>query len=300
MRNHKNTGILQAFMAFSLGGSTVVAAKLLTGRIPLFLCCFLSMATGLLILIPLQLKEWQVLKSLTKKEIGNIFLQGFSGMLLFRVFTILGLQYTSAASAGLITSSGPAVMALLSMFFLKEKPGNNKILALVLTILSLILINTSSGESIRFSYRGNGLILLAVLCECGMTLIRKSHGRSIPALTNTTVLVLACLLISFPMALWELSIFPLSMLAPRDWIVLLYYGLFPTAAGYLLWASGVMKIPGSMAGVTMAAAPLSALVLSVLILKERLQIRHWISGILVVAALLLGNRESGTLKKRLL
>ena len=47
----------------------------------------------------------------------------FAGQFVFTVLVLLGLRYTSAIEAGLITSSSPGMMAIVAYLLFKEKPG---------------------------------------------------------------------------------------------------------------------------------------------------------------------------------
>ena len=52
------------------------------------------------------------------------------------------------------------------------------------------------------------------------------------------------------------------------WLTVAYYGVFITVFAYLFWFAGITKVPASTAGIFTAVMPVSALVLSALVLAE--------------------------------
>ena len=55
----------------------------------------------------------------------------------------------------------------------------------------------------------------------------------------------------------------------------MYYGL-GTVGAYLLWYQGVSKVPASTAGVFSGVQPVSAVVLSIILLKEPILWSYWV------------------------
>ncbi len=107
----------------ALAGSTVVAGKLLSARVPVFLSVELTLLAALAAILPAQLTRRHELRQLGLRELGYMALQACFGIVLFRVLTLYGLRLTSAISAGVITSAAPAVMAVLAAVLLGERPG---------------------------------------------------------------------------------------------------------------------------------------------------------------------------------
>lgn len=58
--------------------------------------------------------------------------QAFTGGFLFNYFFYWGVEYTTATSAGIISSSLPAILAIFAYYFLGEKLSYRKILAIFL------------------------------------------------------------------------------------------------------------------------------------------------------------------------
>jgi len=65
-------------------------------------------------------------------------------------------------------------------------------------------------------------------------------------------------------------------------------GGFATALAYVCWGDAALKISAGQTGIITACMPLSAMILSVLILKEKLHWYHLAGVIMVLGALALG------------
>jgi drug/metabolite transporter (DMT)-like permease len=65
-----------------------------------------------------------------------------------------------------------------------------------------------------------------------------------------------------------------------------YYGL-GTVGAYILWYQGVSKVPASTAGVFTGVQPVSAVVLSIILLKEPMVWSYWVGIASVLSAIVL-------------
>jgi drug/metabolite transporter (DMT)-like permease len=292
-RKSELLGLGQVILAMMFAGSSIVVGKILAVRVPVFLSAELSLVAAFAALLPLQLARRQELLRLTAREIKFMFLQALFGIVLFRVFTLYGLRFTSAVHAGIITSASPAVMAVFAALFLKEHLSWRRGFGIVLVIAGLCTINLyglkmSSGIGFLL---GNLLVGAAVACEALLTIFRKSAGARTGSITNTTVLVALSLLLLAPFALLDLRAFRLAGIDSLGWLSLLYYGAVATVIAYILWGAGALRIPANQTGLATAVMPISAVVLSTLILKEELSWIHVAGCIAVVAGIVCGSTK---------
>lgn len=283
---------LQMAGGMSLAGSSVVAGKLIAHRFPIFLSMGISLLLAVAVLIPLSLRHWPAIRSLRPRNLAILFLQALSGTVLFRIFLLNGLKYASAASAGLMTSTGPAVVGLLSFLFLRERLRWNKIAGILCAVIGILIINTH-GFSMKPqdiagpSWLGFLLIFGAVVGEALFTVLQKKSTQPLPPLATTTMISLFSLICFLPLSFREAVRFDFSTLGLRDMLPLIYYGVMVTAVAFILWFSGLEGTPASTAGVFFGFMPVSGLFLSCLVLKEKLEPAHLLSLGFVLAGILL-------------
>src|SRR6185295_5831522 len=157
-------------LSMSLVGSYVALSKPLAAAIPVFMLQWLRKPADER---PMTLR--------TKKL---LFLESFLGNFLFSICMLFGVSLTSAVSAGVIMAAIPAVVALLSWAFLRERIGPRIWAAVACAGLGIALLGlaqpvgtgqasgNASGIAGRSSnWLGNLLVFGAVLCEASYAVI---------------------------------------------------------------------------------------------------------------------------------
>ncbi len=87
-----------------------------------------------------------------------------------------------------------------------------------------------------------------------------------------------------PLAIFEARAFDFSRATLADWIPVVYYGIVVTVVAFILWFRGLAKVPANTAAVFTGVWPVSAVLLSYIILKEQFVVSH----LLGIACVLLG------------
>jgi drug/metabolite transporter (DMT)-like permease len=283
---------LSLALAMLIVGSSVVAGKLLTVELPVFLASTLRFLLAALLLVPLLWRNEGGLPRLSRRSWLMLGLQALCGSFLFTVFTLYGLRLTSAASAALITSTAPAFIGLLGWILLREKPRAAAWAGLALAMLGIGLINLPEvGESPNALFSGDALLgnlmlLAAVIFEAFFLLLRKFVREPVSSLAGSTVLTLYGLLFFAPVGLVEALSFDFGSASVTSWAAVGYYGVFITAVAYLFWLAGIVRVPASRAAPFTALMPVSGMLLAWLFLGETLAWRHWAGLTCVCLALL--------------
>src|SRR5262245_54281386 len=128
-------GIFFLILAQIMVGFNLVFSKFLVASFPLLLMLVLRFGLAALILFPLHWLSGAGKRSLrsyfaelNKKDWIFIFAQALTAGILFNSLMLLGLSYTDANIAGIITAALPAIIALMSWLFLNEKISTKTIL----------------------------------------------------------------------------------------------------------------------------------------------------------------------------
>lgn len=278
---------VQLSMAMFFAGSTVVAGKYMLD-IPIFISQTISLIFALLVIFPLAyFKEGRLGKpSITKKDWALLFLQGLTGIFLFRIFILLGLRLTNAIESGIIMSTTPAILALFSFLFLREKISKRVLIGILISVLGIILINTN-GTHLRIenslaALLGNFFVLCAVIGEVLFTVFRKRQTFNTHPLTTTAYVILFAFLLFLPVGIYESFHFNWLLLKPLDLLPMFYYGAFCSAIGYTCWFSGLSKIDVSVAAGFSGVMPISSVTLSVVFLGEQFTWQHLLGMLLTL------------------
>ncbi|MDX8362130.1 DMT family transporter [Cytobacillus sp. IB215316] len=281
------------FLAMAIVGSSVVFGKLIISSFPVFLASELRFIVATIILVPFLLLQEKQFPSIRLKDLFILFLQAFTGVFLFNIFMLYGLKYTTAIEAGIITSTLPAVIGLISFLFLKERLSRTKGLGIMFGVLGVLLINLIDGELGTInSLLGNLLIFGAVLGETLFITMGKSVSNRFTPLTISTLMSIFGLIMFLPFAIYEAKEFDFSSVGIMDWMNILYFGIVVTVLAFLLMYQGLSKVPASSAGVLTSVIPFSSVILSFLILKEELLVSHLFGMLFVLLAIFFISKDS--------
>ncbi len=266
----------------ALVGCYVALSKPLVAALPVFLLAWLRFGIGALAM-PHWLKRPESEAPMNGQTRKLVFLESFLGNFLFSICMLYGVSMTSAVSAGVIMASIPAVVALLSWAFLRERIGLRVWAAVACAALGISLLSLANTEqSIEYirgpsndlannnHWMGNLLVFGAVICEAAYAVIGKKltgvlGPKRIASLINIWGFVLMT-----PLGLYLARDFNFGTVAPGIWLLLLFYALAASVWTVWLWMTGLQSVPAAKAGVFTVMLPISAALTGVLVLGERL------------------------------
>ena len=285
-------------LAMSIAGSAVVAGKLLVGSLPVFLAAELGLGAGLLVMLPMLWLRKEG-GALDRRTHATLALQALCGIALYRVFTFEGLRFTSAASAGLMSSAAPAVIGLLAWGLLRERPPLRRIGGIACVSLGLVAINISPflaehglaghaatghvADAVWRSLLGNGLVLAAVLGEAAFSVLSKARCCAMSPLRRTTLVSLYAFAMLLPVALFDAQHYEFSEISSMALWCIAYYGVAVSYLSYVFWFKGIALVPATAAAAFTGLVPLSGVALSWLILGEQILWTH-LAGLACVSA----------------
>lgn len=277
-------------LAMIIVGSSVVFGKIITYSFPVFLASGLRFAIASAVMLPLLLKYEKNLFHISGKDFWNLLAMAFCGQFVFTVLMLLGLRYTSAVEAGIITSTSPAMMAMVSYIFFREKPGICRIMAIGMVVAGVVIVNgfvdfkTFSISTRHIS--GNVLMIGAVMGEACFLLMRKRISSDISNLALTGYLCFLGFILFLPLSVFQAISFDFSSVGSGAWGAMMYFGAVFTVLAYIFWFQGVSKVSGSTAGMFTSIMPVSAVLLSCFFLNENFTLYHALGGALILFALL--------------
>ena len=264
-------------LSMTLVGTYVALSKPLVAAFPVLLLAWLRFGIAALAM-PHWLKRPADEPPMTRRTRGLVFLESFLGNFLSSVCMLFGVSMTSAVSAGVIMASIPAVVAVASWIFLRERIGWRIGLAIGCAAAGIGLLALSPAHASAptdaprsaMPWLGNLLVFCAVLCEAAYAVIGKSlTGRlgpkRISSLTNLWGFVL-----STPFGLWFALKFDFAAVGAGTWGLLVLYALAASIWTVWLWMTGLKHVPAAQAGVFSVMLPVSAALVGVLVLGESL------------------------------
>ncbi|RYF29845.1 MAG: DMT family transporter [Comamonadaceae bacterium] len=259
----------------SLVGSYVALSKPLVAVIPVFLLAWLRFGIG-----GLAMAHWLRKPAdeapMTPRTRRLVFLESFLGNFLFSICMLYGVSMTSAVSAGVIMAAIPAVVALMSWAFLKERIGVKTWAAVACAALGIGLLalarpaHGAAEGSAGMHWLGNLLVFGAVICEASYAVIGKKLTGALGPRRITSLINLWGFALVTPFGLYQALSFDFSAVTGGIWMLLVFYALAASIWTVWLWMTGLKVVPASQGGVFTVMLPVSAALVGVLVLGEKL------------------------------
>ncbi|MBC7918792.1 MAG: DMT family transporter [Rhodoferax sp.] len=277
---------LQAYgclaLSMSLVGSYVALSKPLVAALPVLLLAWLRFGIGGAAML-----HW-LKKPSNEPPMGSatkrlVFLESLLGNFLFSICMLYGVSMTSAVSAGVIMSTIPAVVAVLSWVFLRERITLRVACAIVFGASGIAILALSKGElpaqstsapeaglASNRQWLGNLLVFAAVVCEAAYAVIGKKLTDALSPKRITALINLWGFVLMTPLGLYAAWSFNFSGVGPGSWTLLVFYALAASVWTVWLWMTGLKTVPAAQAGVFTVMLPVAAALVGVLVLGETL------------------------------
>ena len=296
---------LMLALSMALVGSYVALSKPLAVAFPVFLLAWLRFWIGGVTMLP-WLRRPVGEAPISRETHRLLFLESLFGNFLFTLCMLYGMRLTSAVSAGVILASIPAVVALMGWLLLGERITRRVWAGIACAGVGIGLLALSKSEQSIQSLKGlepnsieksalwgNLLIFGAVVCEAlyaviGKKLTDKLSPRRISALIN-----LWGLLLTTPLGLYWALQFDFHAITPGLWGLLGFYSIAASVGTVWLWMSGLRTVPAARAGVFTVMLPITAALVGVVAMGERLSGIQILAFAIALAGVVLATLPSG-------
>lgn len=277
-------------LASILAGASVVATRAVIEEVPPLSLAVLRFGQGGLILT-LCLGVWA--SGMFRLRRQDIPFLALLGLLLYAIFPFAfnaGLRWTEASRGSLMLATAPVWTAILAHAAGREQLSRRQWVGLVLSMVGVGIAVASRGldwQGERLAFAGDGLILLAAICGAAYSVLVKRAFIHYSALTITAYGMLFGTVILLPAALLEGL--PSVRLGGQPLVLVLFLGILGGALMWWLFAYALGKMTPSQVIVYINLNPLTAMILAVILLGERLTAPVLVGFIVVLSGVLLVN-----------
>ncbi len=201
---------------------------------------------------------------------------GFNWILLFEAY-----KYTTVSVATLSYYFAPVIVTIACPVLFKEKMTAKQWICFVMSTLGIILI-TGLGDLSTGNNHFLGIAFgLGAACLYAAVVLLNKFIKKVEGIHRTFLQFLAAILVLVPYVGCTGGI-TLSGLHVTGWVCLLIVGVVHTGVTYCLYFSSLKELPGQKAAVLSYIDPLTAVLVSVLILGESMSIMQVTGGILIL------------------
>ena len=277
--------------AFFWGG-TFVAGRMVAQQMGPYSASFMRFAAASLMLLAV---VWRVENKLPRpgaNDLLPLILMGMTGVFAYNICFFKGLQTIAAGRAALIVANNPVVIAFFSAILFKERLTVYRGAGIALSITGAMVV-ISGGNPVAALSGGVGAgelwILGCVASWATYSLIGKT------AVAHLSPLVSVCYSSIVGTAALAVPAFNEGLLGLAgdfglvEWGGLMYLSLFGTVMALTWYIDGIKRIGPTKASVFINFVPVSAVVLSFLILREPLTASLVLGLVLVSSGVYLTN-----------
>ncbi len=258
---------------------------------PVTLALLRCVIAAVILIIFWKIKEPKT--KVNKKHIPRLVISGIIGVVLYFIFEINGVKYTSPAVAAIILASVPIISLITQRIAVRESITLFKVLGVVLSLAGVALvIGIGKGDI------GSGGKLIGYLCMLGAAVSWVAFNYvTFPLYKDYSPLAITALqMVAGAVALipiFFVSGESLPELNPTVVINVLFLAVFCSATGILLYMYAFKSLGIVTSTLYINIQPFITVIASMIILKEFLTPNQIIGAVMIIAAVYLS-----TYKKR--
>ena len=247
-----------------------------SGELALYRALMAAALIGIFLLVTRQKIPFAAIK----KEIPLLLLSGmamgFNWILLFQAY-----KYTTVSVATLSYYFAPVIVTILCPIIFRERLTKKQIICFVMSTLGLVLI-TGIGDLTGANSHLTGILFgLGAASLYATVIMLNKFIKNVEGIHRTFLQFLAAIVVLVPYVTLT-SGFNLGVMDGAGWLCLLVVGFIHTGITYCLYFSSLKDIPGQKAAILSYIDPLIAVIISVTILGESMNLVQIVGGALIL------------------
>jgi drug/metabolite transporter (DMT)-like permease len=270
-------------------GGTFIATRIAAQTFEPFMGASIRYIIACIFLLPLAWKTNRDFLLVNKKQLFQLCLLGFSGIFAYNFFFFKGLKLVPASHGALLVALNPMMVMLFSAWKYGEKIKKIRIIGMLISLLGVVVV-ISRGHPLELfsSFQWGDAFMLgcpvtwAVYTIAGKEALKTTtpiQASAWAALSGCIMLLLFAGTETYP-----------DFVPGKVWIALSYLGIIGTVLAFVWYYEGVVKLGVTRTAVFNNLVPVFALILSVFILREQVQMYTYIGAALVIGGVVIINR----------
>ncbi|MGQ3891352.1 DMT family transporter [Legionella sp. CNM-4043-24] len=218
----------------------------------------------------------------------QLLLIGVAGIGIYNICLNVGEMTVSAGVASFVIGMMPVITILLSVIFLKERPGILVWLGVTISVIGLFMLMSAESTEGLFS-RGVVLIFISALMGSFYTLMQRPYLREYhPIVVTAWVLWGGTLFLSWFLPGLSREITHAGLAANAAAI---YMGVFPGALAYIAWSQVLNHMPASEASLYLYGMPVLSTIMGYALLSEQPALFSLVGGFLTLLGAMIATRK---------
>lgn len=295
---HKREWYLQgvglALLAVVLWSGNYIIARGLNKVVPPISLAFFRWLFATVLLLPIAFRVVVRQRHLFRSHWRHLCITALTGVSIFNTLIYIAGQYTTATNLALIgTTAAPLFVLILSVFFLKNKPGVWQLTGAFICLAGiLVLLTRGRWENLlafRFSV-GDLWVLGAALAFAIYTLLVRRKPPELSARAYLFAVFLLGTLFLLPAWLWEQSRVPSFAWNGTIFSIFLYLGLGTSVISFLAWNGAIHRMGPTRTALFGNLIPVFSTIEAALILHEPFTWITLVSMAVILLGIVVANR----------
>ena len=245
------------------------------------IACFRGIIGAAFLLAVVLLGRKKMSGTAIRKNLPVLLLSG-AAIGLNWVFLFEAYEYTTVACATLLYYMAPVIVILVSPFVLKESFSLMKAVCVAVAIIGMVMASGVIGEGGGLSLKGTIFGLLAAVLYASVIIMNKKMGEIGPYdKTIIQLFVAALVVIPYILVTEDVASFTIDTKAI---IMLVLVGIVHTGIAYALYFGAMDRVPAQTVAFLSYIDPVVALILSMTVLGEAMNIVQLVGAALVLGA----------------
>lgn len=214
-------------------------------------------------------------------------------LLFFVAVVITGVSVTTVVCLGF----APVLLLVLGSVERRRLPARSEVVTVATAVLGLVLVSATTPGGSSSPYAVLGLLAAlgsgaayAMSADIGVPL---SQDHDALAVSTLTITVAAVLLVPIGLVVASVRDESISGVGLTAWLLVLHLGVVTMAVAYVLLFAGLRTTPSGAAVVATLLEPVTAVLIAVLFLGERLTTLGVAGSLLILTAIATLGRGSG-------
>tara|TARA_B110001452_G_scaffold130770_1_gene108625 strand:- start:37 stop:882 length:846 start_codon:yes stop_codon:yes gene_type:complete len=275
--------------------SNLVVARGGVEYVPPISLAFWRWTLVFLILLPFTYVSLQKNYRIIKKEYNKLFFLGAMGCGVCGAFPFLAGQTTTVTNMGIIYTSSPIFIILISSIFFNEKINATKIIGLIACLIGvfIIIIKGDFYLLINLNFTMGDLWMLAAAMGWALYSIYLFYWKTeLDIFQRFTLIAFFGALSLLPFYIGEAILFESTVFNKEFFIWVIFAAISPGIIAFTLYTMTQKKLGASLTGFTLYIFTIYGAIYGYFLFGEKLEKYHFIGTVLVFIGVYLAKKKN--------
>ena len=296
MKNFKNSylAFLLLFIQPVFMASNLVVARGGVEHVPPISLAFWRWTIVVILLLPFTYSLLIKNSNIIKKEFKKLFFLGVMGCGVCGAFPFLAGETTTVTNMGIIYTSSPIFIILISAIFFNEKINLTKIIGLISCLIGvfIVIIKGDLDLLLNFNFTIGDLWMLAAAVGWALYSIYLFYWKSeLPIFQRFTLVAFFGAVSLFPFYVIEEIVIVRTLFNSQFFLWVLFAAISPGIIAFTLYTVAQKSLGASLTGFTLYIFTIYAAIYGFILFDEQLEIFHLFGTILVFIGVYLAKKK---------